>query len=132
MNKKVVGKYVAVFGVVLLLALPWGVANTFYSFYTLFQDVSLTGTGDPKLMAVGLSSALVTTVLGLVLCVPGLALLLVAITVLSYRPNWLFWVTLMSSILLLFMIPIGSILGLVGLIVIVLKRKSFGSVVNVT
>lgn len=132
MNRTVVGKYVAVFGVVLLLALPWGVANTFSAFYALFQEVSLTGTGDPKLMAGGLSSALITTALGLVLFVPGLVLLLVAITVLSYRPNWLFWVTLISSILLLFMIPIGSILGLVGLIVIVVKRKSFGSVVNVT
>ncbi len=132
MNKKVVGKYVAICGVVLLLALPWGVANTFYEFYNLFQEISLTGTGDPKLMAGGLSSALVSTVLGLVLCLPGLVFLLVAITALSYRPNWLFWVTLISSILLLFMLPIGTILGLVGLIIIFFKRKSFGSVVNVT
>ena len=132
MNKKIVGKYVAISGVALLLVLPWEVANTIYSFYILFHDVSLTGTGDPRVMAGGLSSALVSTILGLVLCVPGLALLLVAITALRYRPNWLFWVTLMNSILLLFMVPIGSILGLVGLIVVVLKRKSFDSVVNVT
>nr|WP_136250603.1 hypothetical protein [Ningiella ruwaisensis] len=131
MNEKIVGKYVAVFGVVFLLALPWGVTNTFYVFYILFHEASLTGTGDPKLVAGGLSSALITTVLSLVLCVPGLLLLLISITVFRYRPNWLYWVTLISSLLLLLMIPIGSILGLVVLITVVLKRKSFGSVVNV-
>ncbi|MGQ8363836.1 MotA/TolQ/ExbB proton channel family protein [Glaciecola sp. 1036] len=125
MNKQDIGKYVAILGVVFLLALPWGIANTFYAIYNLFQEITVAGTGDPKLMAAGLSSALVTTVLGLVMCFPGLVLLLIAITVCRYRPYWLFWITLTSSTLLVFMIPIGSILGLIGLIIIVLKRKHF-------
>jgi biopolymer transport protein ExbB len=35
-----------------------------------FQAISLFGTGDPKLMAGGISQALVTTVLGLVVAIP--------------------------------------------------------------
>jgi biopolymer transport protein ExbB len=35
-----------------------------------FQAITLFGTGDPKLMAGGISQALVTTVLGLVVAVP--------------------------------------------------------------
>lgn len=39
-----------------------------------FQAITLYGTGDPKLMAGGISQALVTTVLGLVVAIPLLFL----------------------------------------------------------
>jgi biopolymer transport protein ExbB len=39
-----------------------------------FQAITLFGTGDPKLMAGGISQALVTTVLGLVAAIPLLLL----------------------------------------------------------
>ena len=39
-----------------------------------FQSITLFGTGDPKLMAGGISTALVTTVLGLVCAIPLLLL----------------------------------------------------------
>jgi biopolymer transport protein ExbB len=35
-----------------------------------FQMITLYGTGDPKLMAGGISQALVTTVLGLLVAIP--------------------------------------------------------------
>jgi len=35
-----------------------------------FQQITLFGTGDPKIMAGGISQALVTTVLGLVVAIP--------------------------------------------------------------
>jgi biopolymer transport protein ExbB len=35
-----------------------------------FQSITLFGTGDPKLMAGGISQALVTTVLGLMVAIP--------------------------------------------------------------
>jgi hypothetical protein len=132
LKKQDVGKYIAIVGVLLLFTLPLGVVSTFYSIFLLFNEVQINGTGDPKLMAGGLSSALVSTVQGLILCVPGLFLLLISITALRYRPKWAYWVTVVYSILLLFMFPIGSILGIAGLITIILKRHSFGSDVNVT
>jgi biopolymer transport protein ExbB len=39
-----------------------------------FQSISLFGTGDPKLMASGISQALVTTMLGLIVAIPLLFL----------------------------------------------------------
>ncbi|MEE3119883.1 MAG: MotA/TolQ/ExbB proton channel family protein, partial [Pseudomonadota bacterium] len=39
-----------------------------------FQAITLFGTGDPKLMAGGISQALITTVLGLVVAIPLLLL----------------------------------------------------------
>jgi biopolymer transport protein ExbB len=88
LKKQDVGKYIAIVGVLLLFTLPLGVVNTFYSIFLLFNEVQINGTGDPKLMAGGLSSALVSTVQGLILCVPGLFLLLISITALRYRPKW--------------------------------------------
>jgi len=37
---------------------------------TVFQAITLFGTGDPQIMAGGISGALVTTVLGIVVAIP--------------------------------------------------------------
>ena len=125
MKRETLGKAFAILGAVLLVSLPWGVINTMYSMYLLFQEVSISGTGDPKIMAGGISSALVSTIVGLILCVPGLLLLLVAIVFFKYRRIWVYRLTLVSSFLLIFMFPVGTILGLVGLMVTIAKRQSF-------
>ncbi len=47
-----------------------GLLGTVAGMILTFQAISLFGTGDPKLMAGGISQALVTTVLGLVVAIP--------------------------------------------------------------
>ena len=47
-----------------------GLLGTVVGMIATFQAITLFGTGDPKLMAGGISQALVTTVLGLVVAVP--------------------------------------------------------------
>lgn len=47
-----------------------GLLGTVTGMIVTFQSISLFGTGDPKLMAGGISQALMTTVLGLVVAVP--------------------------------------------------------------
>ena len=47
-----------------------GLLGTVTGMILTFQSISLFGTGDPKLMAGGISQALVTTVLGLVVAIP--------------------------------------------------------------
>ena len=47
-----------------------GLLGTVTGMILTFQAISLFGTGDPKLMAGGISQALVTTVLGLVVAIP--------------------------------------------------------------
>ena len=47
-----------------------GLLGTVTGMIQVFQQIQLYGTGDPKLMAGGISMALVTTVLGLVMAIP--------------------------------------------------------------
>ena len=47
-----------------------GLLGTVTGMIVTFQAISLFGSGDPKLMASGISQALVTTVLGLVMAIP--------------------------------------------------------------
>ena len=47
-----------------------GLLGTVVGMISTFQMITLFGTGDPKLMAGGISQALVTTVLGLVVAIP--------------------------------------------------------------
>lgn len=49
-----------------------GLLGTVTGMIVTFQMITLFGTGDPKLMAGGISQALVTTVLGLVVAIPTL------------------------------------------------------------
>ncbi len=51
-----------------------GLLGTVTGMIVTFQSISLFGTGDPKLMAGGISQALVTTVMGLVTAIPLLFL----------------------------------------------------------
>ena len=60
-------------GVIKLLAATsplLGLLGTVTGMILTFQAISLFGTGDPKLMAGGISQALVTTVLGLTVAIP--------------------------------------------------------------
>ena len=47
-----------------------GLLGTVTGMIVTFQAITLFGTGDPKLMAGGISQALVTTVLGLIVAIP--------------------------------------------------------------
>jgi len=51
-----------------------GLLGTVIGMIVTFQAITLFGTGDPKLMAGGISQALITTVLGLIAAVPLLIL----------------------------------------------------------
>lgn len=60
-----------------------GLLGTVTGMIATFQAITLFGTGDPKLMAGGISTALITTVLGLVAAIP----LLFAYTYLNSKSN---------------------------------------------
>ena len=47
-----------------------GLLGTVTGMIRTFQMITLFGTGDPKLMAGGISEALVTTMLGLIVAIP--------------------------------------------------------------
>ena len=60
--------------VITVVAPLMGLLGTVTGMIFTFQSITLFGTGDPKLMAGGISQALVTTVLGLAVAIPGLLL----------------------------------------------------------
>ncbi|NOX82840.1 MAG: MotA/TolQ/ExbB proton channel family protein, partial [Alphaproteobacteria bacterium] len=51
-----------------------GLLGTVIGMINTFQAITLFGTGDPQIMASGISEALVTTVLGLIAAIPLLLL----------------------------------------------------------
>ncbi len=58
--------------VITVIAPLMGLLGTVTGMIFTFQAITLFGTGDPKLMAGGISQALVTTVMGLAVAIPGL------------------------------------------------------------
>jgi len=60
--------------VISVIAPLLGLLGTVTGMIATFQAITLFGTGDPKLMAGGISQALVTTVLGLVVAIPTVLL----------------------------------------------------------
>ena len=64
------GRSLSIIKVISVVAPLMGLLGTVSGMINTFQAITLFGTGDPKLMAGGISTALVTTVLGLVVAIP--------------------------------------------------------------
>jgi biopolymer transport protein ExbB len=64
------GRNLTIIKVISVVAPLMGLLGTVSGMINTFQAITLFGTGDPKLMAGGISTALVTTVLGLVVAIP--------------------------------------------------------------
>ncbi|NNF17663.1 MAG: MotA/TolQ/ExbB proton channel family protein [Gammaproteobacteria bacterium] len=63
-------KLVPILKIIAVVAPLMGLLGTVTGMIQTFQQITLHGTGDPKLMAGGISQALVTTVLGLTVAIP--------------------------------------------------------------
>lgn len=64
------GRFLTIIKIISVVAPLMGLLGTVTGMIVTFQQITLFGTGDPKLMAGGISTALVTTVLGLVVAIP--------------------------------------------------------------
>lgn len=64
------GRNLTMIKIISVVAPLMGLLGTVTGMINTFQAITLFGTGDPKLMAGGISTALVTTVLGLVVAIP--------------------------------------------------------------
>ncbi|BDX05298.1 MotA/TolQ/ExbB proton channel family protein [Planctobacterium marinum] len=63
-------RFLTIVKIISVVAPLMGLLGTVTGMILTFQAITLFGTGDPKLMAGGISQALVTTVLGLVVAIP--------------------------------------------------------------
>ncbi|WJG08846.1 MotA/TolQ/ExbB proton channel family protein [Aliiglaciecola sp. LCG003] len=64
------GRFLTLVKMISVVAPLGGLLGTVTGMIVTFQQITLFGTGDPKIMAGGISSALITTVLGLVVAIP--------------------------------------------------------------
>lgn len=69
-----VNKNISLLKIIAAIAPLMGLLGTVTGMIVTFQAITLFGAGDPKLMAGGISQALMTTVLGLVVAIPTLLL----------------------------------------------------------
>lgn len=69
-----INKYHMLLKIIAVVAPLLGLLGTVTGMIVTFQSITLFGTGDPKLMAGGISTALVTTVLGLCVAIPTVLL----------------------------------------------------------
>ena len=69
-----IGARIAFIKIISMVAPLLGLLGTVIGMIVTFQAITLFGTGDPKTMAGGISQALITTVLGLVVAIPTVLL----------------------------------------------------------
>ena len=120
-----VGKWLAIIGSMLLLALPIGLISTIISMVQIFQYISAQGASDATLMAGSISSALVSSALGLVVGLLGAMFLCVSIVFFKHRKPWVFRVALTASFITFLLFPVGTVVAVVILIVLFFKKNSF-------
>jgi hypothetical protein len=126
MNKETIGKYVAVLGLLLFWAPLWGIIDSYLIMSSSFQEITLFGNNEPKISQEEMSSTALSTVTGFILFLVALCFLTFSVVGLNYRTEWLFWALIIYSTLLLFMFPVGTVLGVTVLAALVLNRKKFG------
>ena len=132
MNKEIIGKYVAVLGLLLFWAPLWGIVDSYLIMSSSFQEITLFGASEPEISQEEMSSAVWSTVIGFFIFLVALCLLTFSVVGLNYRTKWLFWALTIYSTLLLFMFPVGTLLGIVVLATLVLTRNKFGLASDVT
>lgn len=91
----------------------------------VFAGMDAHAGGDSKFLAGAISEALVPLVVGFIGCLPGVVCLFVSIVLFRYRSPWVYWISLLSGLLGLFLFPIGTLLSVVMLILLVMNRKQF-------
>ena len=121
------GKWLALLGTLLLFCFPIGLISTIISIIGIFQDIKLDGVGDPKLIVEEISSALVSTLLGLVTALPGAILLCISITFFKHRQPWVYRASFVSAIVTLILFPIGTAVAIVIFVVLNKNKQEFFS-----
>jgi len=131
-SKEIIGKYVAVFGLLLFWAPLWGIVDSYLIMSSSFDEITLFGDNKAEISQEEMSSAAMSTVVGLFLSLVAICLLTFSVVGLNYRTRWLFWMLIIYSALLLFIFPVGTFVGIVVLVSLVLSRKKFGFSGDVT
>jgi len=109
------GKIIAITGSILQLGPVFGILGTITGMVKTFEAITIYGTGDAEAMSAGISEALLTTEIGLMLGFIGTVFLYVALLSNKYRGIWFYKFMKIYSILNLVLIPVGTVIGILTL-----------------
>ncbi|MDH5630886.1 MAG: MotA/TolQ/ExbB proton channel family protein [Gammaproteobacteria bacterium] len=121
------GKKLAIVGSIIQIFVILGFISFLFSLIELFYAINLYGTGDPKVMAGGISEALTKSLVGCFVPLTGLIISSIALFVSDYRSKPFFLYSIFVSIFWLLSFPWGTVFGLIFLILVIKKRKVFVS-----
>ena len=121
------GKKLAIVGSIIQIFVILGFISFLFSLIELFYAINLYGTGDPKVMAGGISEALTKSLVVCIVALPGLIISSIALFVSDYRSKLFFLYSIFVSIFWLLSFPWGTVFGLIFLILVIKKRKVFVS-----
>ncbi len=123
---KTKGKKLAITGSILLLGGPlFGLMGTIIGMLSAFQTMGSEGSENAEALASDIGFSLITTTIGLCIGIIGGIMMLIALFVVKYRAPWFFWYYVIMSTLGLFNFPVGTILGALMLVYLILHRKEF-------
>ena len=119
----------AIIGLALQSAILFGIAQFAVQMIDTFREITASGNSDPQVMATGIGQALIPVVLWGALGTVGLLTTLVTAMASTYRARWFFRSSLVfASIYFLFYPPIGSLIAIVLIVFLIVRRKEFSLV----
>ncbi|MDZ4404332.1 hypothetical protein [Prosthecobacter sp.] len=117
------GAFIAKLGAWLQLVQLYGVAIVVASMNRAFRELGSNGGADPTKLSAAIGEILIGVFSGIIIALPGLLLIIIAITALRYRAVWMFWFLCIYGGLMTFsyLFPVG----LFFLIYALVKKDEF-------
>lgn len=105
-----------------------GLAGTVVGMQRTFSALgneTISAAADPSHLSAAIGEVLYATAAGLVIGLLGAVFILLAVQRFGCRAPWLYWVMLIAGCLHLLTFPIGTIIGILLLVVALGKRSEF-------
>ena len=119
------GRTLAIWGLSLQFGFVVGIAGTVIGMMRAFGQMATSGTALLSDVAPGISTALYSTVAGMLISMVGAVLLLIALFGAKFRARWFYRTMWVFSILWLTNIPLGTITGIAVIMHLVNHKEEF-------
>lgn len=125
-NKGNQGRALALWGAWLQVGLILGILGMVIEMIRSFR-LHRESTVSAEELAIEISAGMNLSMVGMLASLVGMILLLVALFYSKYRAPWFFWFMAIYAGLSLLAIPIGTVIGIIVLVHIILRRDEFRS-----
>lgn len=122
------GRWVALAGIVLFTGPIWGLLGTIIGMTRAFNTLGDSDSATPEALAENISTALVTTAIGISVGLLGVILILTALFGVKNRERWFYrWTIGLSIFWCVTTFPFGLIIGLPIIIMLRARRAEFSN-----